>query len=297
MAYGIAQRATRAVVRNRPRARKAALLLPLQIWVAVLLVVPYGAMGMYSVWQMKAGHVSVHWNLENFGRVLGNPTYDRLLLKTALLALIVGVIATILGLALALFVKQQSGPLGRFLFMASLAPLLVDYLTRIFAWQSLLGSGGVLNRALEAIGLVQGPVTALSFSLTAVTIILASVTVPFAFIPIYTAIERLPRELLWAANDLGAGEFRAFTSVTLPLILPGCITGFGLAFIFAVGDYLTPSLAGGTSGFMYGNVIESQIFLNEWTIGAAMSVVLFIGVMLILGGVWFAGTRKESSFE
>jgi spermidine/putrescine transport system permease protein len=170
------------------------------------------------------------------------------------------------------------------LFMLCIIPLWVSYLVRIIAWRTILGNRGVINSALMALGLIKEPLTFFLYNQFAIAITLTYICIPFVFIPVYTALEKIPRNLLDASNDLGANELRTLFNVILPLGLPGLITGFIFSFIIALGDYIIPLQLGGTQGIMFGNLVWSQFgFAFNWPLGAALGFILFIIAVTILG--------------
>jgi spermidine/putrescine transport system permease protein len=172
------------------------------------------------------------------------------------------------------------------LFFLVLLSLFGGYLVRIYAWRTILGNEGIVNQTLIAVGFVDKPLTFLLNSRFAVILTLANFLVPLAVLPIFSSMQNLRPELLEAARDLGAGRWRIHRTVTLPLTLPGLMTGFAFAFVLAAGDYVTPSLVGGTSGLMLGNVIASQFTLAaNWPFGAALAFVLMAVILLVYGVV------------
>jgi spermidine/putrescine transport system permease protein len=113
------------------------------------------------------------------------------------------------------------------------------------------------------------------------------------FIPVYTALEKIPRNILEASSDLGAGELRTFLNVVLPLSLPGLVTGFIFAFIIALGDYIIPLQLGGTQGIMFGNLIWSQFgFAFNWPFGSALGFILLLISIVILSLTSRFGTTE-----
>ncbi len=126
-------------------------------------------------------------------------------------------------------------------------------------------------------------INALLYSRTAVVIALLYVSIPFVFAPIFVAFERIPNDLLWASRDLGGSGIRTFFHIAFPLALPGIVTGFAFSFVLSVGDFVTPTLVGGTSGTMIGGLIVSQFGLAfNWPLGAAMALILFAVVLFFL---------------
>ncbi len=162
-------------------------------------------------------------------------------------------------------------------------PLWVSYLVRAYAWKTILGSDGVLNTLLQYTGVVHHPVEFLLYSPFAVVLTLTHIYTPFAFLPIYAALEHIPRNLVEASADLGASGFRIFRTVILPLALPGVLAGATFAFVLSLGDFLAPLLLGGPSGIMISNVVVSLFgAAYDWPLGAAISLSMLIFVVLLL---------------
>ena len=162
-------------------------------------------------------------------------------------------------------------------------PFWTSYLLRVFSWKIILGYNGVINSSLKSIGLIDQPLEFLLYNPTAVVITLAHAWAAFAILPIYVSLEKIDRSLLEAAADLGDGPLMRFLRVTLPLSLPGVIAASLLVFIPTVGDYVTPSLVGGPSGLMIGNIIQQQFGrTNNWPLGSALSVASMITITVIV---------------
>jgi spermidine/putrescine transport system permease protein len=145
-----------------------------------------------------------------------------------------------------------------------------------------------------SMGLIKEPLEFILYNPTAVIITLAHAWLAFAILPIYVSLEKIDRTLLEAATDLGDGPVERFLRVTLPLSLPGVIAASLLVFIPTVGDYVTPTLVGGTSGIMIGNVIQSLFGkANNWPLGAAVSIMMMLAVTLIIClFLWAVGYRR-----
>jgi spermidine/putrescine transport system permease protein len=162
-------------------------------------------------------------------------------------------------------------------------PFWTSYLLRVFAWKVILGFNGAINSGLIYLGVIDKPLEFLLYNPTAVTITLAHAWAAYAILPIYVSLEKIDRSLLEAATDLGDGPLKRFLRVTLPLSLPGTIAATLLVFIPTVGDYLTPSLVGGTSGIMVGNSIASLYGkANNGPMGAALSIAMMLAITLVV---------------
>ncbi len=170
-------------------------------------------------------------------------------------------------------------------------PFWTSYLLRVFAWKVVLGYEGVMNTALMGVGIIDEPITALLYSQTAVTLVLAHSWAGFAILPIYLSLEKIDKSLHEAASDLGDGPVRRFLRITLPLSLPGVLAAFFMMFIPTVGDYITPAMVGGPDGMMVGNLIQANFGpMNNWPAGAALSVVMIFAIAV--AGLAFVGLSR-----
>jgi ABC-type spermidine/putrescine transport system permease subunit II len=138
-------------------------------------------------------------------------------------------------------------------------PFWISYLLRIFSWKVVLGFGGALNSGLIALGLIERPIEALLYNQFAVILALAHSWSAFAVLPIYVSLQKIEPHLLEAALDLGDSSIQRFRRVVLPLAMPGLLAAFLLVFVPTMGDYITPSLVGGTEGTMVGNAYRDPL--------------------------------------
>jgi spermidine/putrescine transport system permease protein len=257
---------------------------PIVLWLLFLVVIPLIFTFVMSFYRSEGLVLEKTFNLENYKLFFTDPVYPRILLKSFRLALGVSLLSIAMAYPIAYVVSFKMVRGRNLLFMMCIIPLWVSYLVRIIAWRSILGNRGLINSALLAIGLIQEPLRIFLYNRFAITVTLTYICIPFVFIPVYTSLEKIPRNILNAANDLGANEIHTFVNVVLPLSLPGLITGFIFSFIIALGDYIIPLQLGGTQGIMFGNLIWSQFgFAFNWPFGAALGFVLFIISVTILG--------------
>jgi spermidine/putrescine transport system permease protein len=146
-----------------------------------------------------------------------------------------------------------------------------------------LGSDGVLNGFLQYLHLTQQPVGFLLYSPFAVIVMLTHIYTPFVFLPIYAALEHIPRPLIEASQDLGASPRATFLRVILPLSMPGLLAGATFAFVLSLGDFLAPLLVGGPSGTMIANIVQSLFgAAYDWPLGAAVSVCILLITIALL---------------
>jgi spermidine/putrescine transport system permease protein len=246
-------------------------------------LLPLGVMFVYSFRAGISGAAHDTFTLANYQNFLTNSHFHRLLLQSAAVSLAVAILATVLAYPLAYFLVFQAGPNRITLMTLLIIPTWTSYLLRIFSWKLILGSSGLLNSLLLMVGLVEKTSPILIYSRSAVIVTLVYVWVPFVALPIFAALERIDKNLLEAAADLGCKPWEAFLRVTLPLSLPGIFAGFFFALIPTLGEFVTPLLVGGASGAMYGNLIQDQFMraLN-WPMGSVMSLAMLMTVLILV---------------
>jgi len=211
------------------------------------------------------------------------PAYLRLLGVSVLMALGIAGGATLLAYPVAYFLAFRARERAPFYLVLLLIPFATSYLLRVMAWRLMLGGEGAINSFLQFAGLTSGPLDLLLYSRAAVMITLVYVWIPFAALPIYAAMQRIDRAHQEAAADLGAGPWSRFWRITAPLSLPGALAAFFMVFIPTVGEYVTPSLVGGTEGFMYGNLIQDFFGgAANWALGSALSVIMLVVTLVFV---------------
>jgi spermidine/putrescine transport system permease protein len=265
------------------RAYKSLVSVPPLLWVGLFLLLPYALMLAHSFWVVRDGFIVHEWNLQNYRTLVANPVYVQVLLRSMRIAASVTLCSLLLGYPLAYYLSFHAGTRREILYQLVIVPLWVSYLVRGYAWKTILGSDGVLNGFLQYLHLTQEPVGFLLYSPFAVVLMLTHIYTPFVFLPIYAALEHIPRPVVEASQDLGANPFKTFLRVILPLSLPGLLAGATFAFVLSLGDFLAPLLVGGASGTMIANIVQSLFgAAYDWPLGAAISVcILLITVTLL----------------
>jgi len=262
------------------------LALPPYVWLGLFLALPLVLIVVIS-FRPETGPIDFDdpWSLSlvQYQRALETPAYLRLLGISILMALGVAVFATMLAYPLAYFLTFRARDRATLYLILLLIPFATSYLLRVMAWRLMLGQGGAINSFLQFTGLTDAPLDLLLYSRAAVMITLVYVWIPFAALPIYAAMQRIDRAHLEAAADLGAGPWTRFLRITIPLSLPGALAAFFMVFIPTVGEYVTPSLVGGTEGIMYGNLIQ-DFFTSaaNWALGSAFSVIMLIVTVVLV---------------
>ena len=269
------------------RAYKTAVTLPPLLWVAAFLLLPYALMFAYSFWSVSSAQDIVHsWNLANYAQLLTHDVYRQTLLRSAWIALRVMLFSLLLGYPVAYLLSFHAGRRKNLLYQLVIIPLWVSYLVRAYAWKTILGTDGVLNTSLQYIHLATHPLQFLLYSPFAVVLTLTHIYTPFAFLPIYAALEHIPRNLVEASHDLGASRFQTFWRLIFPLSIPGVLAGATFAFVLSFGDFLAPQLLGGPSGIMISNIVVSLFGASyQWPLGAAIS---FCMLAVVIGLLWLS---------
>jgi len=265
------------------RGRFAALIGPPSLYLLLFFLAPMAVMALYSLRAGTLGAARDVFTLDNYRLYLANDNFHRLLLRSAGMAFAIAVLASLLAYPLAYYLAFQAGTNKVLMLTLIIIPTWTSYLLRIFSWKLILGSNGVLNSLLLWAGLIREASPILLYSQAAVIVTLVYVWIPFVALPIFAALERIDRSLLEAAADLGCQPWEAFLRITLPLSLPGVVAGFFFALIPTLGEFVTPLLVGGTSGMMYGNLIQDQFMraLN-WPMGSVMSLAMLAVVLVLI---------------
>jgi spermidine/putrescine transport system permease protein len=266
------------------RAYRAAITLPPLLWVALFLLTPYLLMFCFSFWSVSPSQEIVHqWNFNNYRELAAKGVYPETLFRSMWIAARVTVFSLLLGYPLAYYLSFRAGARKELFYQLVIIPLWVSYLVRAYAWKTILGSDGVLNTLLQYVHLTRHPLDFLLYSPFAVVLTLTHIYTPFAFLPIYAALEHIPRNLVEASHDLGASPFQTFWRVIFPLSIPGVLAGATFAFVLSLGDFLAPLLLGGPSGIMISNIVVSLFgAAYNWPLGAAISLCMLLLVIALL---------------
>lgn len=282
----------------QPAERRLSLLVTVLAFALPVLfvLVPLAIFLGYSFFSVDQGTIVYGLSLGNYVRFFTDPIFLPVFWNTIVLCISVAIICILLAYPAAYFLTTLEGRWRYALLMLLLVPLLMSYVIKIYAIRSILGLNGFLNKALVAVGILQQPSTLFVFNMNAILLTLTLLLIPFAILPIFLSLERIPRVLLRASDDLGANGLQTFLRITLPLSLPGVASAASFVFVLAIGDFLTPQMVGGISGFTFGRILYSQFgTAYNWPFGAALSVALAVVVIAaILIGERFGRNRGTS---
>jgi putative spermidine/putrescine transport system permease protein len=225
------------------------------------------------------------FTLENFESLFNEPVYRTIVWRTIRTALLVTITDAVIAFPIAFYMAKVASRRGKALLVVGiLLPLWSSYLVKVYAWRTLLSTGGAINWALEPLGL-HGP----GYGTTAVWLVFSYLWLPYMILPIYAGLERIPNSLISASEDLGASPFTTFRRVILPLSFPAVVAGSIFTFSLTLGDYITPRLV--SNDQFIGNVIFSNIANNQ-PFAAALAmvpIVVMIAYLLV--------ARKLGAFE
>ncbi len=285
-------RASAALFR-RPWLRATMLLSAPAAWFVLIYLASLVVLFLSSLWSVDSftGKLVHNWTFENFKTLFSDPTYRTIALRTIGIAAAVTVTDAVLAFPFAFFAARFAPRrLQAALFVAVLIPLWTSYLVRVYAWRLILARDGVLNWALDHVGL--GSVN-VAYSNTAMWIVFSYIWLPFMILPVWAAIERVPDSYLEASADLGARGWHTFRRVLWPQVLPGILAGSIFTFSLTLGDFITPTLVGGAGSDFIGNVVYRSVGVASNVPFAAAFAVVPVVVM----GLYLLVARRLGAFE
>jgi putrescine transport system permease protein len=255
---------------------------------SVLAIPPYAPTMKEGIWALLT-----QLDFENFTFLTTDDLYWKAYLSSVRIAAISTVLTLAVGYPVAYAMARAPEEWRATLMMLVILPFWTSFLIRVYAWIGILSTEGFLNQFLLGIGLISEPLTILNTP-TAVYIGIVYTYVPFMILPIYAALERLDGSLIEAAEDLGCSRLQAFWLVTIPLSKNGIIAGCFLVFIPALGEFVIPSLLGGSSTLMIGKVLFEEFFSNrDWPVASAVAVILLL--ILIVPIILFQRNEQKQA--
>jgi putrescine transport system permease protein len=230
-------------------------------------------------------------DLETFEFLASDDLYWKAYLSSLKIAVIATAMTLAVGYPIAYGMTRAAPEWRPTLLMLVILPFWTSFLIRVYAWMGILGQEGLINQLLLWLGFISEPLTILNTP-TAVYIGIVYTYLPFMILPIYSALEKLDDTLLEAAEDLGCSRLGAFWLVTWPLSRNGIIAGSFLVFIPALGEFVIPSLLGGSQTLMIGKVLWEEFFSNrDWPVASAVAVILLL--ILIIPIVLFQRNEQK----
>ncbi len=266
---------------------------PMGVWFTIFFLAPLLIILVYSF--LKKGlYGGVEWefSLEAYKQML-NPAYGIVLVRTLWISSISTIITILLALPCGYAIAKSKHQIV-FLILV-MVPFLTNSLIRIFAWMSILGNDGVLNSIFIGLGITEKHFNLL-YNTGAVVTVSVYMYLPYAILPIFTAIDRFDFSLLEASRDLGATKIGSMMKVLMPNVKSGVVTAFIFTFIPLFGSYTVPLLVGGKDSYMIGNIIVDQVNkTRNWPLAAAFALILTL--VSTIGVLWMMLAGKKDTIE
>ena len=251
---------------------------PYMVWIIIFIALPTFLVLLYSITTKESnGLTTIQFTSENF-RKFFQPIYLDILWDSIYLAAVSTAICLLLGYPAAYIISNTHISRRNTLLFLCILPMWMNMLLRTYAWMTILGNNGILNNFFAFLGL---PRFNMLYTRGATVMDMVYNFIPFMILPIYTALSKMDKGLLEAADDLGADKKTVFRKVILPLSMPGVISGVIMVFMPAVSTFIIPQLLGGNKSMMIGNLVEKLFILNgDWNFGSAISIVMMLIILL-----------------
>ncbi len=290
--------------------RRAILILVPYLWLLALFLVPFIIVGRISLsdtalarppylpqfsWDEGIWAFLSQLDFENFWFLTTDDLYWKAYLSSLQIAITATFFALLIGYPIAYGMARAPEEWRPTLMMLVILPFWTSFLIRVYSWIGILSQEGYLNQILLWAGIIDAPLIILNTN-TAVYIGIVYTYLPFMILPIYSALDRLDGSLIEAAEDLGCSRLQAFWLITVPLSKNGIIAGCFLVFIPALGEFVIPSLLGGSETLMIGKILWEEFFNNrDWPVASAVAVVLLL--ILVVPIVLFQRNQQRQAEE
>ena len=289
---------------RRPGLLTLALLAPPLLWIAVVYIGSLLALLLQSFYSLDdfSGLVVHEFTLSTYAQLLERANIE-IILRTVTMSAVVTVASAIIAFPIAYFAARYArGPMKALFYLAVMMPLWSSYLVKVYAWKLLLAKEGIVTwvatqlhlawllDALLALPTVGGP--SLSISYIGTFLVFVYVWLPYMILPVQAALERVPRNCIEAAADLGANSGQTFRTVILPLALPGVVAGSIFTFSLTLGDYIIPQIVGNSRYF-----IGQAVYTLQGTAGNIPLAAAFTVVPMIIMGMYLVVAKRLGAFD
>ncbi len=255
--------------------KKNYLAYPYILWLFVFILIPLFLVLFYSLSSKDSSMLT----LENYKRFI-DPIYIQVFIRSINLSLIATLICLVVGYPVAWIIANMEPAKRNFWVLLFVVPMWMNFLLRTYAWMTILENTGIINTLLEKFGFQS---LNLIYNSQAVVLGMVYNFLPFMVFPIYSILVKIDKNLLEAAQDLGADKKSVFMKVIFPLSLPGVLSGAIMTFMPAVSTFAISRLLGGGKVTLIGNVIEQQFLLvNDWYFGSALSIIMMSFILIFV---------------
>ncbi len=249
---------------------------PYILWIGIFIVAPMLMILLYAVTRSGNNVLTFQFTLDNFAKFFSDPDFMKVLWTSLRIAFITTVFCILIGYPAALFIANLPERRQTLMVLLLTLPMWINMLLKTYAWRGILMNFDMESEIKVFIGMVYD-------------------FLPYMVIQIHTAIAKLDRELLTASYDLGANKWQSFLKVTLPLSVPGIISGITLVFLPAVSSFVIPKLLGGGNYVLIGNLIEKYFLVaGDWNFGSAISLIM---ALIIIASMWLTKKIDRSAEE
>lgn len=254
------------------------LTIPYIVWIALMIVIPMLLIVIYAFTEEGNEVATLSFTFQHFIKFFTDPDFLNTLYLSLKIALITTVLCVLIGYPVAYAIATASPKRSNLYILLVTLPMWINMLVRTYAWIGILSDNGLVNHILGFFGMTP---TQLLYTDFAVVLGMVYNFVPFMILQIHSSLAKMDKSLLEAANDLGANRLQRFLKITLPLSIPGIISGITLVFLPSVSSFVIPKLLGGGGYMLIGNIIETQfITVGEWNFGSAISMIMALIIML-----------------
>lgn len=255
---------------------------PVTLWLSFFVAIPLIYVFVMSFCSLDSGYnVVFKFTFSNYARLF-DPNYVQIYGTSIVVAFLTTVLCIVIGYPFSFLIARTTSKHKALLYMLVIIPFWTNSLIRIYGWRSFLGTNGVLNNLLMAMHITSEPVQFL-FNRGATVLGMVYCLFPFMVLPLYTAIEKLDKNILEASSDLGARSGATFRKIIVPLTMSGIFSGSIMVFIPSLGYFFVADILGGGNSDVIGNLIERQFQSgNNWPLGAALSIILILITLLLV---------------
>ena len=255
---------------------------PVTLWLLFFVALPLLYVLVMSFCSLDENYnVVFSFTLENYARLL-DANYLTIYLQSLLIALLTTAICLVVTYPFAFLIARMLSKYKAVFYMLVIIPFWTNSLIRIYGWRTFLGANGWLNTALMSMGIIDRPLDLL-FSRGTTILGMVYCLLPYMVLPLYTAIEKLDKNLLEASSDLGAGKLTTYRKIVIPLTASGIFSGSIMVFIPCLGLFFVSDILGGGNADIIGNLIERQFQSgNNWPLGSALSIILIVVTLLLV---------------
>lgn len=260
---------------------------PYLLWMILFIVVPILLVFSFSI---NYDGDSFAFTLKHYKRFF-DPLYIGVLMRSIKLSLTSTLICLIIGYPMAMIIARSNIRARNILILLFVIPMWMNFLLRTYAWMAILERNGLINKLLS---MLQLPNINLMYTENAVILGMVYNFLPFMVLPIYSVLIKINKNIVEAAQDLGANEVIVFLKIILPLSMPGVVSGIIMVFMPAITSFVISRLLGGGQFMLIGNLIEQQFLsVGNWNFGASISIIMMIIIMLSMGVLSKYDSDKE----